>query len=677
MACNFLSLPDELIQQIFLDLPLDSLASCIRTCKRLEALSGTPLLWKPQCLMQYQYWSSHHDLKTLLKAPSGEVDWKGLLAKRKNSDISISTQFNRCLPRYENRTQQLESIAVNGYDAKDWLIRQLDAPKTSEDHLARKYWASSLLGTIERSVGASEWRRLLDTESDASHSETLTPTPSHYDYPLERVFGALDRFLLEHPPETIEQISEHLDNIANGFRQEHSDIDEYPLRNKATAIAAFLRSHGFKGVPEGRSYRDLRNASIGLALCDKDHPSLPLILSIIYCSIARRLGLRAFVCNFPFQVVCRITTYDSRSLNEPGNVENPTYPEDEDATVMFLNPYDNAEEVASSFLLSQLQGIRGWTALPANAHECLLPCPPSSFLQRMMANIHQSNPTYHSSQGFTQYRIATVDRFLPKSVTMPVRFAIDRFAMRYLRHLFSLVFSSHNHDNFLSSHAEGISQIVGECFPTDGFVLKNQLLPTLQGSSQILLLYRSRIEQFWNEVLPPDKSFHPKERHRAASSHGMSSSRNASSGLEPGARNPKYHVGDYFRHRRYGYHGMIIGWDYSCEAGDAWIKQMQVDRLDGGRRQPFYQVVDHTRGSRYVAEENIETAPDELKVVEGGEDTGSGASEDEDVANDGLYLQRWQKPTVALMHVAGRYFKRWDAKHWRFVSNIEDLYPDG
>ena len=30
----------------------------------------------------------------------------------------------------------------------------------------------------------------------------------------------------------------------------------------------------------------------------------------------------------------------------------------------------------------------------------------------------------------------------------------------------------------------------------------------------------------------------------------------------------------------------------------------------------------------------------------------------------------------ALMHIAGRHFKRWDRSTRKFVSNIEDEYPD-
>lgn len=52
-----------------------------------------------------------------------------------------------------------------------------------------------------------------------------------------------------------------------------------------------------------------------------------------------------------------------------------------------------------------------------------------------------------------------------------------------------------------------------------------------------------------------------------------------------------YKVGSVFRHRRYGYEGMIVGWDTRCEKDEAWISHMGVDQLPGGKEQSFYHVV--------------------------------------------------------------------------------------
>ena len=42
-----------------------------------------------------------------------------------------------------------------------------------------------------------------------------------------------------------------------------------------------------------------------------------------------------------------------------------------------------------------------------------------------------------------------------------------------------------------------------------------------------------------------------------------------------------YRVGEIIEHKRYGYRGVIFGWDPVCTAGDDWIAQMNVDALPG------------------------------------------------------------------------------------------------
>jgi F-box protein 21 len=50
-------------------------------------------------------------------------------------------------------------------------------------------------------------------------------------------------------------------------------------------------------------------------------------------------------------------------------------------------------------------------------------------------------------------------------------------------------------------------------------------------------------------------------------------------------------IGMHFQHKRYGYEGIITGWDIKCEADPRWMHQMRVDDLPRGREQPFYNIV--------------------------------------------------------------------------------------
>eukprot|EP00216_Chloropicon_sp_CCMP2111_P006955 CAMPEP_0198235402 /NCGR_PEP_ID=MMETSP1446-20131203/1294_1 /TAXON_ID=1461542 ORGANISM="Unidentified sp, Strain CCMP2111" /NCGR_SAMPLE_ID=MMETSP1446 /ASSEMBLY_ACC=CAM_ASM_001112 /LENGTH=987 /DNA_ID=CAMNT_0043916551 /DNA_START=93 /DNA_END=3056 /DNA_ORIENTATION=- len=71
----------------------------------------------------------------------------------------------------------------------------------------------------------------------------------------------------------------------------------------------------------------------------------------------------------------------------------------------------------------------------------------------------------------------------------------------------------------------------------------------------------------------------------------------------------KYRIGEVMQHGRYGYRGVIYGWDPICRADEAWVKEMGVAQMSRGRKQPFYRVLvdcmDRFNQVTYVAEDNI------------------------------------------------------------------------
>ncbi|KAG8680005.1 hypothetical protein FRC08_016601 [Ceratobasidium sp. 394] len=72
---------------------------------------------------------------------------------------------------------------------------------------------------------------------------------------------------------------------------------------------------------------------------------------------------------------------------------------------------------------------------------------------------------------------------------------------------------------------------------------------------------------------------------------------------------PRWWVGMVFRHAKFRYVGVILGWDAECAAAEEWILEAGVDRLPRGRSQPFYTVSAADGSSRYVAEENVIPLP--------------------------------------------------------------------
>jgi len=82
----------------------------------------------------------------------------------------------------------------------------------------------------------------------------------------------------------------------------------------------------------------------------------------------------------------------------------------------------------------------------------------------------------------------------------------------------------------------------------------------------------------------------------------------------PETRDPKhpsviYRVGQVVEHKRWKYHGVIIGWDTKAKAPPEWLTEMHGDN-NQWREQPNYAVLVDTRDRTapqmtYVPQENI------------------------------------------------------------------------
>ena len=74
----------------------------------------------------------------------------------------------------------------------------------------------------------------------------------------------------------------------------------------------------------------------------------------------------------------------------------------------------------------------------------------------------------------------------------------------------------------------------------------------------------------------------------------------------------RFQIGDLVRHRRYGYRGVVAGFDLECRASEAWYAS---NRSQPERDQPWYHVlVDGAAHTTYAAETNLEVEYDPSPV---------------------------------------------------------------
>ncbi len=66
---------------------------------------------------------------------------------------------------------------------------------------------------------------------------------------------------------------------------------------------------------------------------------------------------------------------------------------------------------------------------------------------------------------------------------------------------------------------------------------------------------------------------------------------------------PRFVIGQVVRHRRYGYRGVVVDFDMTCQADDTWFQKNQTQPQ---RDQPWYHVlVDGSSMTTYAAQTSL------------------------------------------------------------------------
>lgn len=131
-------LPDEVLHIILRSTPPWSALALERTSKRFENVVNEPLLWRFYCEISFNFWDNRHDIPRKLKCPASSVDWKHLYISRHRVDVRTTETLNSILASQVGRIEKVHSIVNFGYDAKDTLLRHVQAGPDKDDYLARR-----------------------------------------------------------------------------------------------------------------------------------------------------------------------------------------------------------------------------------------------------------------------------------------------------------------------------------------------------------------------------------------------------------------------------------------------------------------------------------------------------------------------------------------------------------
>lgn len=340
-------------------------------------------------------------------------------------------------------------------------------------------------------------------------------------------------------PANKEQITSKLDQIVRDLKLANPGIELTTPRAKAMLIASYLRTNNLTGIEPTQEYHSLKHNYLGFALSDPNHNSLPLISAVIYCFIARRLGLSAHPCGFPFHV--HVIILPPLGTDMDGNVLGDGVR----GEPMYMDPFRSEGETTISDLRSQLNFL-GVT----NTEQ-------ASFLGESSTEdivLRCGKNILHSIQRMSWF---------PNMQLEPV----DMSSARYAALWSSMLLTRFHLAMDTWRHLELLVDVIANEFPSDFHFIEKyiSIFPNYR-----IVIQQSNIRDKLQGMQAADET--PRRERRRI----------------PGREDVLYRVGQVFQHRRYGYTAVIFGWDAKCGANKQWMRTMGVDRLRGGSHQGFY-----------------------------------------------------------------------------------------
>jgi len=419
-----------------------------------------------------------------------------------------------------------------------------------------RYYATSILDHVHRSIALAEWSRLANGDKVS----------------LERALGAFDLFvlhdqrgdLLEVRTVTMNhvmkltcfEIGDIFDELVKKLRNERPGFDDLTTRKKALAVVSFLRKHNLTGIDLDLAYRDLQNNYIGIALQDRDHPSLPLISVAIFCALAGRLGLDARCCGMPNHVHAMV--YPDPMFTVDGRSADDRY----DTGPMYLDPYRSDVETPKSHLQETLAS---WGIDPGEYHRYISDSNAANLVLRTSRNILATVQEFRG-QGGSAHNTGhpTIRLHANPFADMDNAFYSALWA-NFMLSTPTARSDGNNQHAFIPLILERFERL----YPMDAALIEQYVYPVLNGESQA---ERFELTEALRVVRGADNQ--PKQVQ----------ARSQLSSLD----RVKYKVGQVFRHKRYTYNAVITGWDVECGMDSHWIAHNNVDSLSRGRNQSFY-----------------------------------------------------------------------------------------
>ncbi|KAJ4421518.1 hypothetical protein N0V85_000168 [Neurospora sp. IMI 360204] len=627
--------PDELIRHILLYVsPEDNVLNIQPVSRRFYHIANEPLLWRYLCRNAFTFWRPEHYFFAKLSDPRPTtIEWKKLWLRRKGQNHLIKRLLDEILTTRYHQLKNIQRICRFGYDAKDFLLEQCHVDESHDDVLARRYYANSALDSIHRGMAVEVWSKCYETGTDPYSG-------------LDRALGAFDLFVLHDQPQDLEYILSTLDTLAHRFMLEHPEHEIMSTRQKALALNRWLRAQNLMGMEnEIVNYHNLRNCLLGHALSDDEHPSLPIISSAIFASVAERLGMSSACCAFPSHVHASVKAPPGMTLD--GDVEEDPKAEPE---TMYLNPYKWDGEVTLDELRRALVEL-GWTQ---GSEVFLRASPVPIIILRTAANIKAATSRIQNLADRSGEPIEVEAKRL-RAGHPDINVEAAKYASMWAELMVKPVSSVH-WDHSLEAFLHSFAMSWGE----DAWIVRKYLLPLYEQFAASQPHVRNRAG--WENVREILNMLDNLDRREAVVTRRWT---------QEMQERVRYRIGQVFRHKRYGWIGIINGW----AAGSAGLPVPHY--LDGYEDEVQSPTTSPRSSGDRLHSEGLGLRPQLARVFYTCMSSKRPRIDRLRVAQNSIEIIT--DPNLipeSLKFLAGKYFKRFDKETCTFISNIKESYPD-
>ncbi|KAH6916986.1 hypothetical protein BKA70DRAFT_1382030 [Coprinopsis sp. MPI-PUGE-AT-0042] len=294
-----------------------TLLSCSIASSLLREAASLAAIWEPHYRARYRHCQKEKEEQ---RRSSVNNNWRDLYLIRQHLDNEALGLVRTMIYEVHSRTDATQQLLDFGMDAWDVLslsherksvsrILESDDPlEFGPEPLTWTYWVEAMARGLTKQDAIRAWSSMLASGADAQGERPNFEEAQCY---TSSFFGVPQLDIME----TLSSLSERCkDFLGSRGRVLDPESASYDLPSLCREIYLYMQSEGMT-LASGLQYQQLMNKFPHTYL-STHKPTIPLSLAHTFCSIAKRVGIRALPINFPGRVLIEVS-HPKKDIDPP------------------------------------------------------------------------------------------------------------------------------------------------------------------------------------------------------------------------------------------------------------------------------------------------------------------------------------------------------------------------